>query len=146
MSLGSRRADRVAVHDTYEFPGHKTVRYHSIKYHIRSIDPWLDGVCRSHCEKHSWCSVPKEMLVSRRAMMNKKLKAAGCAVALAQAIPGGGTKGAGKARAADPPPKKIIRPENVRPGQVNKAVRLMHGRRSLAPGVINDRLPTHMLK
>jgi len=27
-----------------------------VQYHFRSIDTWLDGVLRSHCEEHAWQS------------------------------------------------------------------------------------------
>ena len=25
-------------------------------YHFKSIDTWLEGVCRSHCKEHVWSS------------------------------------------------------------------------------------------
>ena len=28
--------------------------YHSIKYYYKSIDSWLDGVCKSYCPEHEW--------------------------------------------------------------------------------------------
>ena len=42
---------RVACHESFKFESQK---YFNIKYHYRSLETWLDGVCRSWCEKHSW--------------------------------------------------------------------------------------------
>jgi len=59
-TIGSRRGKVVSEHDTYKFPGDKSVRddgtvvYHSVKYHFRSIDAWLHGHCRSFCPEHKW--------------------------------------------------------------------------------------------
>ena len=27
-----------------------------MKYHYKSIDTWLEGVCKSHCKEHAWSS------------------------------------------------------------------------------------------
>ena len=27
-----------------------------MQYHYRSIDTWLDGICKSHCSQHKWSS------------------------------------------------------------------------------------------
>ena len=34
---------RVQIHDSYRFVSKS---YHSMKYHFKSIDTWLNGVCR----------------------------------------------------------------------------------------------------
>lgn len=28
--------------------------YHSIEYHYKSLDTWLDGICKSWCPEHKW--------------------------------------------------------------------------------------------
>lgn len=42
---------RVQYHDSYKF---NAKSYHSMKYHFKSIDTWLRGVCKSHCLEHAW--------------------------------------------------------------------------------------------
>lgn len=42
---------RVQYHDSYKF---NAKSYHSMQYHFKSIDTWLMGNCRSHCQEHSW--------------------------------------------------------------------------------------------
>ena len=27
-----------------------------MKYHYKSLDTWLEGICKSHCAEHSWNS------------------------------------------------------------------------------------------
>lgn len=39
--------------DSYKFT---STSYHSIKFHYKSLDTWLEGICKSHCEQHSWSS------------------------------------------------------------------------------------------
>ena len=39
--------------DSYKF---ESKAYHSIVWHYRSIDTWLEGICKSHCPQHSWSS------------------------------------------------------------------------------------------
>ena len=52
QSIGSRACDgHVAFHESFKF---ESQRYTNIRYHYRSLETWLDGVCRSWCEKHSW--------------------------------------------------------------------------------------------
>jgi hypothetical protein len=41
----------VQYFDSFKF---ESKAYHSIKFHYRSIDTWLEGVCRSHCYQHEW--------------------------------------------------------------------------------------------
>lgn len=41
----------VEVNDTYQFTSEN---YYDIKYHYRSIDPWLRGIHKSFCEEHKW--------------------------------------------------------------------------------------------
>ena len=37
--------------DSYKF---ESKAYHSIEFHYRSIDTWLEGICRSYCSTHEW--------------------------------------------------------------------------------------------
>ena len=41
----------VEIHDSYRYTGKK---YGPNKYHFRSIDTWLNGVCKSHNKKKAW--------------------------------------------------------------------------------------------
>lgn len=42
--MGARWQKRfVEVHDSYQF---ESKSYHSMQYHFRSIDTWLQGICR----------------------------------------------------------------------------------------------------
>jgi hypothetical protein len=43
----------VKYFDSFKF---ESTAYHSIKYHFKSIDTWLDGICKSHCDVHKWSS------------------------------------------------------------------------------------------
>lgn len=51
-TVGSRSGQVVSEHKTYKFPGDECAKYHSVEYMFRSIDTWLDGVCRSFCKLH----------------------------------------------------------------------------------------------
>lgn len=51
-SMGSRTCiNEVSYHENYKFV---STSYHSIQYHYRSIETWLDGICRSWCPSHKW--------------------------------------------------------------------------------------------
>ena len=51
-SIGSRTSlNQVSYHDSFRFVGRK---YHSIEYHYKSLDTWLDGICKSWCPEHKW--------------------------------------------------------------------------------------------
>lgn len=41
----------VQYFDSFKFT---STAYHSIEFHYRSIDTWLEGVCRSWCQTHEW--------------------------------------------------------------------------------------------
>jgi hypothetical protein len=43
----------VQYFDSYKFV---STAYHSIVCHYKSIDTWLEGICKSHCPQHSWSS------------------------------------------------------------------------------------------
>ena len=51
-SIGSRTSiNEVSYHDNFKFVA---ANYGNIKYHYRSLDTWLDGVCKSWCPDHTW--------------------------------------------------------------------------------------------
>ncbi|MBN3294667.1 TTL10 polyglycylase, partial [Polypterus senegalus] len=51
-TLGARwQRGRVQVFDSYQFISRS---YGDMKYHFKSIETWLQGVCMSHCSEHKW--------------------------------------------------------------------------------------------
>jgi len=51
-TIGARWAkDVVKVFPSYKFV---SKAYYDIKYYYKSIDTWLDGVCKSFCKEHPW--------------------------------------------------------------------------------------------
>lgn len=51
-TVGARwQKGRVQIHDSYRF---EAKAYHSMQYHFKSIDTWLQGVCKSFCPDHPW--------------------------------------------------------------------------------------------
>lgn len=52
QSIGARwQKGAVKYFDSFKF---SSTSYHSIQFHFRSLETWLDGICRSHCEQHKW--------------------------------------------------------------------------------------------
>ena len=43
----------VQFFDSYKFV---STSYHSMQYHFKSINTWLEGICKSHCKEHAWSS------------------------------------------------------------------------------------------
>ncbi|EDQ90416.1 uncharacterized protein MONBRDRAFT_24169 [Monosiga brevicollis MX1] len=53
-TIGARHQTGVIqVHDSYKFVSKS---YGNMQFYFRSIDTWLDGVCKSHCTEHDWLS------------------------------------------------------------------------------------------
>lgn len=51
-TLGSRfHRGNVSLFPSYKF---NSTTWTLVQYHFRSIDTWLDGVCKSHCDEHPW--------------------------------------------------------------------------------------------
>jgi len=51
-TIGSRhKKGCVQVHRDFRF---ESQTYHSMQYHFRKIDTWLEGVCQSICSEHRW--------------------------------------------------------------------------------------------
>eukprot|EP00349_Pseudokeronopsis_sp_Brazil_P005581 CAMPEP_0202962266 /NCGR_PEP_ID=MMETSP1396-20130829/6360_1 /ASSEMBLY_ACC=CAM_ASM_000872 /TAXON_ID= /ORGANISM="Pseudokeronopsis sp., Strain Brazil" /LENGTH=276 /DNA_ID=CAMNT_0049682715 /DNA_START=506 /DNA_END=1336 /DNA_ORIENTATION=- len=54
QSIGARwQRGVVQYFDSYKF---ESKAYHSIQFYYRSIDTWLEGICRSFCQDHAWKS------------------------------------------------------------------------------------------
>lgn len=54
QSIGARwQKGVVQLFDSYKFV---STSYHSIKFHYKSIDTWLEGIWRSWCSEHKWQS------------------------------------------------------------------------------------------
>ena len=54
QSIGARWQKGVIQYfDSYKF---ESTAYHSIKFHYKSLDTWLEGICKSHCSEHNWNS------------------------------------------------------------------------------------------
>lgn len=52
QTIGSRhKTGCVQVHQDFRF---ESKTYHSMQYHFRKIDTWLQGECRSFCPQHRW--------------------------------------------------------------------------------------------
>ena len=56
-SIGARRKGGVVQpFETFQF---ESKRFYNTKYHFRSLDTWLDGICKSWCDQHDWKSTKK---------------------------------------------------------------------------------------
>ena len=54
QTIGARWQKGVVQYfDSYAFVSKS---YYNMKYHFKSLDTWLDGICRSHCKEHAWTS------------------------------------------------------------------------------------------
>ena len=54
--------------DSYKF---ESTSYHSIEFHYRSIDPWLDGMCKpASCHGGWWIDERQNMAVNKYSMFN----------------------------------------------------------------------------
>lgn len=54
-TIGSRHSRGVVqYHNSFRFSGDKGRRYHNIVYTCKSLDTWLDGICKSWCPQHKW--------------------------------------------------------------------------------------------
>ena len=54
QSIGARWQKGVVQYfDSYKFT---STSYHSIEFHYKSLDTWLEGICKSHCKTHDWNS------------------------------------------------------------------------------------------
>lgn len=52
QTIGARwQKGVVQYHDSYKFV---SKNYYDIKFHFKSLETWLEGTCKSHCEAHPW--------------------------------------------------------------------------------------------
>ena len=52
QSIGARKKKGVVqLFDSFKFV---SKGYHDIVWHYRSLDTWLNGVCKSFCPVHEW--------------------------------------------------------------------------------------------
>ena len=68
-TIGARwQKGHVQHFDTFRF---ESKSYHSIKYHFRSIDTWLDGVCKcAPAHRGMWVDATSNMRVNKYSMFN----------------------------------------------------------------------------
>ena len=57
----------VQYFDSYKF---ESTAYHSIKFHYKSIDTWLEGICRSFCSQHSWSSANMQWAPGKKSIFS----------------------------------------------------------------------------
>jgi hypothetical protein len=51
-TIGSRfHKGKVSMFPSYKF---KSTTWELVRYHFRSLDTWLEGVCKSCCPDHPW--------------------------------------------------------------------------------------------
>jgi len=56
QTIASRwRTGTVSFFDSYKF---EPTSWYDVKYHYKSIDTWLKGICRSFCSEHPWKMPP----------------------------------------------------------------------------------------
>lgn len=53
--------------DSYKFT---STAYHSIEFHYKSLDTYLEGVCRSFCDQHSWSSANMQWAPGKKSIFN----------------------------------------------------------------------------
>ena len=67
-SIGARRKGGVVqLFDHFKF---ESKRFYNTIYHYRSLDTWLDGICRSWCPEHDW--IPAKKWTNYYASQHKK--------------------------------------------------------------------------
>ena len=72
-TIGARwQKGQVQHFDSYQF---KSTSYHSIEFHYRSIEPWLNGVCKpSICHTGWWIDGTANMAINKYSMFNADSK------------------------------------------------------------------------
>jgi len=74
-TIGSRwQKGTIKVFDTYKFVSKS---YYDIEYHYRSLDTWLNGICKSFCDIHEWDRGLKEDVDSNKFSIFKIEEAVG---------------------------------------------------------------------
>lgn len=68
QSIGARwQKGFVQYFDSYRF---ESKAYHSIQWHYRSIDTWIEGICKSFCSQHDWKGDKVEWAVGKKSIFN----------------------------------------------------------------------------
>ena len=68
-TLGARwQKGVVEIHDSYRYVSKS---YHSMEYHFRSIDTWLNGICKSYCAEHPW-KRKQRILPGKKSIFNQQ--------------------------------------------------------------------------
>lgn len=66
QSLGSRWSNgRIQIFESFKFT---STNYYDIRYHFKSIEPWLRGLCRSHCPEHPWHDERKNLWLPHKSI------------------------------------------------------------------------------
>jgi len=52
----------VSIFDSYKFV---SKGYYDIKFYYKSIDTWLQGICKSYCEQHAW-EIERQGIISEK--------------------------------------------------------------------------------
>ena len=51
-TIGARWFNGVVTHfKTFKF---KSTMYDNVVHHFKSIEPWLQGICKNYCTEHQW--------------------------------------------------------------------------------------------
>ena len=99
-TLGARWAKGVVeIHDSYKFTSKK---YGPNKYHFRSIEPWLQGICKSHCKEHAWN--PRTFVPVKQTKKSLATKQACSAKMIQQSLDGPRSARGVLSRLSPPPP------------------------------------------
>ena len=53
--------------DSYKFV---STAYHSIEFHFKSLDTYLEGICRSHCAQHNWSSANMQWAPGKKSIFS----------------------------------------------------------------------------
>jgi hypothetical protein len=68
QSIGARwQKGEVQYFDSFRF---NSTAYHTMVYHFKSIDTWLEGICKSHCDQHSWSSANMQWAPSKTSIFS----------------------------------------------------------------------------
>ena len=67
-SIGARWFDGVVSHfKSFKF---KSTMYNNVVHHFRSIEPWLQGICKNCCPEHEWNDLDTNWSVSKHSIFS----------------------------------------------------------------------------
>lgn len=70
QTIGARwQRGVVKYFDSYKF---ESTSYYDIKFHFKSIDTWLEGICKSYCAEHSWNSSNLQWAPGKKSIFSVK--------------------------------------------------------------------------